>query len=81
MEALSLRGTFYLLKGSYDDALEDLKTIIKAEDADVKIKVNVLIKRASLNMQIDKPEDCIKDFDTAAELGPSISGTVFKHTN
>lgn len=74
MEALSLRATFYLLSGSYEEAMEDLKTIINTDDVDPKIKVNVLIKRASLNMQLEKPEDCLKDFELAEKLGPEISG-------
>lgn len=81
MEALSLRGTFYLLMGSHKEALEDFKTIVETKEADVRIKVNVLIKRASLHMQLDKNEECLKDFEMAAELGPEISGknTVFCH--
>lgn len=78
MEALSLRGTFHLLMGAHKEALEDLKTIIETKDADVKIKVNVLIKRASLNMQLDKNDECLKDFEKAAELGPEISD-VYHH--
>lgn len=76
MEALSLRGTFYLLIGAHKEALEDLKTIIDTKDADVKIKVNVLIKRASLYMQLDKTDDCLKDIEIATELGPEISGNI-----
>lgn len=74
MEALSLRATFNLLMGAHSEALDDLKTIIESEDADIKIKVNVLIKRASLNMQLDKTEDCLKDFETASKLAFDISG-------
>lgn len=74
MEALSLRASFYLLQGSYKEAYEDFKTIVDSENADAKIKVNVLIKRASLNMQTEKLEECLKDFETAAQLGPDISG-------
>lgn len=76
MEALALRATFHLLVGAHKEALEDLKTVIDTKDADVKIKVNVLIKRASLNMQLDKTEDCLSDFEMAAQLGPEISGII-----
>lgn len=77
-EALLLRGTFHLLRGSHALALADLESVIKNDDADVKLRVSALIKRASLNMQLEKPEDCIRDFDKAAELGPNISD-VFHH--
>lgn len=78
MEALSLRGTFHLLMGAHKEALDDFKTIIDTKEADVKIKVNVLIKRASLHMQLDKNDECLKDFEMAAELGADISD-VYHH--
>lgn len=74
MEALSLRASFLLLSGSHKDALEDFKSIIEAANCDVKIKVNTLIKRASLHMQLDNIDECLEDFAKAAELGPNISG-------
>ncbi|RZC41796.1 mitochondrial import receptor subunit TOM70 [Asbolus verrucosus] len=78
VEALSLRASFYFLTGSLDKALNDLTTIIDTENCDVKIKVNSLIKRASINMQNEKLTECLQDFDKAAEIGPEISD-VFHH--
>lgn len=78
LEALLLRGTFHLLRGTHDEALEDLQAVISNEQADVKLRVSALIKRASLYMQLEKQDECIKDFDQAAELGPNISD-VFHH--
>lgn len=75
-EALSLRASFSLLSGSQKDALEDLKTLIESDIADVKVKVNSLIKRASLYMQMEDTDNCLKDFEAAAKLGPEISGSV-----
>lgn len=60
--------------GQFDEALEDLTTIIDTSDADKLIKVNALIKRASIYMQTDKIKDCLEDYDKAAELGPDVSG-------
>lgn len=77
-EALLLRGTFHLLRGSHQLALDDLRTVISNEDVDSKLRVTALIKRASLFMQLEKPEECIRDFDKAAELGPDVSD-VFHH--
>lgn len=77
-EALLLRGTFHLLRGSHKEALSDLESVIANEEAEYKLRVSALIKRASLYMQLERPEECIKDFDKAAELGPNISD-VFHH--
>lgn len=77
-EALLLRGTFHLLRGSHKEALIDLESVISNEEADKKLRVSALIKRASLYMQLEKPEECIKDFEKAAELGPDVSD-VFHH--
>lgn len=74
LEALLLRASFYLLSGQQKEALDDLNTIIDTENADVDIKVNALIKRASLHMQLEKTKECIEDFDKAAVLGPNIAG-------
>lgn len=72
-EALSLRASFYLLSGSHQLALDDFKTVIDASDADVKLCVNTLIKRASLHMQLEQPAECLEDFAKAVELAPNIS--------
>lgn len=74
IEALSLRASFYFLKGQFSEALEDLNTIINSSEADKLIKVNALIKRASIYMQTDKIKDCLEDYDKAADLGPDVSG-------
>ncbi|KAI4463823.1 tetratricopeptide repeat protein 6 [Holotrichia oblita] len=78
VESLSLRGTFYILSGLFTEALADLKTIIEAKDTDIPIKVNALIKRGSLYLQLDNSEQCLIDFNAAAELGPEISD-VYHH--
>lgn len=78
VESLSLRGTFYILSGLFSDALADLKTIIEAADTEIPIKVNALIKRGSLYLQLEDSEQCLNDFNTAAEIGPEISGNFFK---
>lgn len=74
VEALSLRASFYFLYGQFNEALEDLTTIIETKEADNLIKVNSYITRASIYMQTDKMEYCLDDYDKAAELGPDVSG-------
>ncbi|KAG7306234.1 hypothetical protein JYU34_008837 [Plutella xylostella] len=66
-EALLLRATFYLLLGRHDDAQADLAKVIHS-DASTKVKVNALIKRASLFTQLENTERCLEDFARAAEL-------------
>ncbi|CAG9135253.1 unnamed protein product [Plutella xylostella] len=71
-EALLLRATFYLLLGRHDDAQADLAKVIDS-DASTKVKVNALIKRASLFTQLENTERCLEDFARAAELDPPNS--------
>lgn len=74
LEALSLRASFYFLTGQFKEAVEDLSTIIDTKEADNLIKVNSLIKRASIYMQTERLQECLDDFETAALLGPDVSG-------
>lgn len=78
IEALSLRASFHFLCGCFEKAAEDHTTIIDTENSDLKIKVNSLIKRASIYMQTEKLNECLEDFDNAAKIGSNISD-VFHH--
>ncbi|XP_043259662.1 mitochondrial import receptor subunit TOM70 [Colletes gigas] len=73
MQALLLRATFYLLQAQYDAAIEDFGTIINSDNVSKDIKVNALIKRGSLYMQVERPEISLSDFDLAVELNPDCS--------
>uniref|UniRef100_H2YR20 Mitochondrial import receptor subunit TOM70 n=1 Tax=Ciona savignyi TaxID=51511 RepID=H2YR20_CIOSA len=77
-EALLLRGTFYLLSGNSDAAKPDLNRIIDTEDANPKLQANALIKRGSMSMQFQKPENAEADFVLAAKVDPENSD-VFHH--
>lgn len=66
-----LRGTFYLLLGEHDDAISDLNMIITTERVAKELKVNALIKRASMHVQLEHPEKSFCDFDMALELDPN----------
>jgi len=70
LEAILLRGTFYLLSGQFDKSLTDFNQIINHKDADAKLKSNALTKRASLNMQTDQKEASFSDFEAAIKLDP-----------
>lgn len=54
LEAILLRGTFYLLSGQFEKALTDFNNIITQKDSDPKLRSNALTKRASLHMQTDQ---------------------------
>ncbi|XP_023950868.1 mitochondrial import receptor subunit TOM70 [Bicyclus anynana] len=71
-EALLLRATFYLLLGRHDEAQADLARLIDS-DAPTKIRVNALIKRASLYTQLENTERCLEDFANAAKLDANNS--------
>lgn len=71
-EAFLLRATFYLLLGRHDEAQADLGKVIDS-DASLKVKVNALIKRASLFTQLENTERCLEDFANAAKLDPNNS--------
>ncbi|XP_008556932.1 mitochondrial import receptor subunit TOM70 [Microplitis demolitor] len=73
-----LRGTFYLLLGQHEDAIEDLNAVINSEESPKNVKVNALIKRATMNMQLENPDKCFADFKTAIEID-SECGDVYHH--
>ncbi|KAF4528114.1 hypothetical protein B566_EDAN016595 [Ephemera danica] len=67
-EALLLRATMNLLQGIHKPAMADFD----------KVRVNALIKRASMYMQLEDPQRCLEDFSTAAEIDPDNSD-IFHH--
>lgn len=74
-DAILLRATFNILSKKQTQAFADLSTVIESEEADVKLRVNALIKRASLYIQQVKdpqkdPELSFNDFKKAEELDP-----------
>jgi import receptor subunit TOM70 len=71
LEAILLRGTFYLLSGQFEKALTDFNNIITQNDSDPKLRSNALTKRASLHMQTDQKEASFSDFTTAIEIDPN----------
>lgn len=70
LEAILLRGTFYLLSGQYDLSLIDFNTVINNKEADPKLRSNALTKRASLHMQTEQKELSFDDFEKAIEIDP-----------
>lgn len=68
LEATLLRGTFYLLVGSLDEAQKDFDAIIDSEEASTALKVNAFIKRASLNVQSEQHQKGFEDFAAAENI-------------
>jgi len=70
--ALLLQGTLKTLMNSNPSALDDFDKVIDAEDSDVPdmndLKVDGLIKRASLKMQLDDDVGCYADLAKAIEI-------------
>jgi import receptor subunit TOM70 len=82
-EARLLRATFYILTKQQDLAMKDLSALIDNKDAAVKLRVNALIKRASLFIQQCKdpskdPQLSFEDFAKAVELDPE-NADVYHH--
>lgn len=78
MEILLLRATFYLLSGQHDAAIQDFETVVNSDTASTAVKVNALTKRATLYMQLEKPEKSFLDFEAAAKLDPTC-GDIYHH--
>ncbi|XP_031628161.1 mitochondrial import receptor subunit TOM70 [Contarinia nasturtii] len=70
LEARLLRGTFKLLIGLMDEATQDFDYIVDSSDADINMKVNALVKRASLNVQNDQHQKGFEDFEIAEKIDP-----------
>ncbi|KAM8716640.1 hypothetical protein ACLKA7_003508 [Drosophila subpalustris] len=70
VEALLMRGTFYLLCGSFADSKNDFDAILANDDADSTLRVYAFIKRAALFIQTDEREKGLADFLEAEKLKP-----------
>ena len=71
--ALLLRATFYILNKQPQQAIDDLAVLIDNESCHSKIRVNALIKRASLTIQackdpVQDPLRAMSDFSKAQEI-------------
>ncbi|XP_059615764.1 mitochondrial import receptor subunit TOM70 [Phlebotomus argentipes] len=76
--SLLLRGTMYQLMGLFTEALEDFATLIGDSTVSAKIRVNALVKRASIKVQLDNIEECFDDFSEAQKID-SANPDVYYH--
>lgn len=77
-EALILRGTFHQLSGNYPAALADLDIIINNEKIDRKLRVNAIIKRACIHIQLEDTTKCFEDFEKAIKIDPN-NADIYHH--
>lgn len=70
-EATLMRGTFYLLTGQTTEAHDDFDRIIGKAEANVDLRTNALIKKASLKIQNDKIDEGFALFLRAEQLDPN----------
>jgi import receptor subunit TOM70 len=82
-EARLLRATFYILTKQQENAMDDLTVLVEDEGVAVKLRVNALIKRASLFIQQCKdpmkdPQLSFNDFARAVELDPE-NADIYHH--
>ncbi|KXJ11106.1 mitochondrial import receptor subunit TOM70 [Exaiptasia diaphana] len=75
-KAVALRATMYTLMSQIDDAMCDLDEVINMNDdkASIKLKINCLLKRASLKAQQGTLDNDVEsDFQTAITLDSTNS--------
>ncbi len=80
---LSFVGTFYILSKQQPLAFADLTSVIEDDTAKSKLRVNALIKRASLYIQQCKdrqkdPELSFADFGKAEDIDPD-NADIYHH--
>ncbi|KYN02396.1 Mitochondrial import receptor subunit TOM70, partial [Cyphomyrmex costatus] len=73
LEILLLRATFYLLMGDYSAAIQDFENVLSNEDLSDDLRINVLIKRADLHMQLKYFEKSFEDFELAISINSTCS--------
>ncbi|XP_014224412.1 mitochondrial import receptor subunit TOM70 [Trichogramma pretiosum] len=72
MKVILLRGTFYLLMGLHEEASKDLNAVVNSDISSNDLKVNALIKRASMHVQLEDPEKSFDDFQLAENIDPNL---------
>ncbi|XP_043205508.1 mitochondrial import receptor subunit TOM70-like [Amphibalanus amphitrite] len=68
LEATLLRGTLHQLTGQNRAARDDYTVVIEDNASSSKLRVNALIKRGSIHLQLDAPEASVADFKKAIDI-------------
>jgi len=70
MEIVSLQALFESFLGHHDSAFENFDYILKSKDSSEDVKINALIKRATLYIQLNNTQKGYKDFEKAIKINP-----------
>lgn len=79
MKVLLLQGTFNQLFRHHKNALLNLSKVIGSDAATMAMKVNALIKRASMHVQLESIEQNYADFKAAVALDPKCGDIYHNH--
>ncbi|XP_074652301.1 mitochondrial import receptor subunit TOM70-like [Tubulanus polymorphus] len=77
-EALLFKGTFHLLRGEGNLAMEAFDKIISSDESSLEVKINAYIKRGSLKMQNDLKDEALADFTEAVQVD-SQNSDIYHH--
>ncbi|CAF0873187.1 unnamed protein product [Adineta ricciae] len=70
LEALLLRGSFYLLMGNYAEALDDFNKVISNPEASENLKLNAELKRANTKIHQRDLEGALQEYDQCINNHP-----------
>ncbi|KAG5348384.1 TOM70 protein, partial [Acromyrmex charruanus] len=85
LEVLLLRATFYSLLGKRSPAFQDLECILNIKYASDDVKINALLKKARLYLELDDLNMAFINFELAISINPHYSdiyyhrGQVYMH--
>jgi len=71
LQTLLLRGSIYLLMGSYSEAVADFEAVINNPDATEKMKVNAELKRANTKIHQRDLEGAMYEYDQCVIRHPN----------
>lgn len=71
LEAKNLRGSLYMLKCQYNEAVEDFNSILNDANASNRLKSNTYIKLTALNLQNNQEIEAFDNYEKAADLDPT----------
>jgi import receptor subunit TOM70 len=73
LKVLLLKSSLNFVLGGQNDTIADLTTIIDSNISTQDLKINALIKRANLYVQIENITKCFEDFIEAEKIDPLCS--------
>lgn len=68
LEAKNLRGSLYMLKCQYKEAILDFESILNDTNASDRLKSNTYIKLTALNLQNGQENEAFENYEKAIEI-------------